>query len=180
MSGYNGWTNYETWLANLWMTNDGSDWMFDRAREIIQDLIDRDDTSDLRNDAINSFADELKDQTEDGASEYKLDGLLSDLLNAAIGEIDFREIAEHIVDEIPVFVAVWNMPGFMPDSDPAIFVDHDTAKAYLVESIEHSISGDDEDQNAAADRAIEELKATKDGSEVCVAFDNYVYSVSVL
>ena len=35
---YNGWTNYETWACNLWLTNDEGMYHWSRSLESSQDL----------------------------------------------------------------------------------------------------------------------------------------------
>lgn len=72
---YNGWTNYETWLTNLWLSE-----LFDDYK--ITDI------DELAN-CIEQYVDEnnpLKDTN----------GLYSDLITAA--QINYREIAEHILE----------------------------------------------------------------------------------
>ena len=78
--GYNGYTNYETWLAALWFDND------------------RDVQRSLR---FAGDAEELKNMTYDylysvNASEG---GWVIDVINAYIGEINFRELFEKINEE---------------------------------------------------------------------------------
>ena len=57
---YNGWTNKETWLVNLWLGD-----MFTVDQE---------------------------------AGNFN--GFVKDLLNCALGEIDYHEIAEHYDEEV--------------------------------------------------------------------------------
>ena len=73
----NGWTNKETWLVNLWLGDtlcadmeDG----FDITAEYIEEMVD-----EMASAAL-----------EDGAN-----GFITDLLNCALGEINYREIADH-------------------------------------------------------------------------------------
>lgn len=89
--GYNGWKNYETWNANLWMDNDGmtEHWQ-ERAAELVTDDGDRDVTCQL--------ADEIKQWIEDNRPEVPVSMYL-DLLLASISEIDTYEIAEHYISD---------------------------------------------------------------------------------
>src|SRR5262249_48182406 len=100
---YNGWTNYETWCANLWMSNDaGSDEFY---REMAQDTYNdaeaehRADNSVLftRDDiATRNLSDRLKDDLEERQTELTgIAGVFADLLGAAMSEINWYEIAEH-------------------------------------------------------------------------------------
>lgn len=61
--------------------------------------------------------------------------------------IDSRAIIERIEElteqRTPRFVAGWNMPGYMPDSEPAEFDNADDAKRYIIDQIK-------EDEDAAA------------------------------
>ena len=105
---YNGWTNYETWLVNLWMSNDaGSD---DYYRETAQEIYD-DAEEEARADGTALFtreevatrllADRLKDEHEERQSELTgVTGLFADLLNAALSEVDWYEIAGHYIEDV--------------------------------------------------------------------------------
>jgi hypothetical protein len=90
---YNGWTNYETWVVNLWLTNDsGSD---EYLREMARDCLTHLDGD--RDDAIW----ELAKRIEENHDEFKpeISGVFSDLLNHALGCVDWREIAQYVIDD---------------------------------------------------------------------------------
>ena len=87
--GYNGWANYETWLVNLWLQNEpGTE---DDCRVISRREINK-------GGSAYSLGEELKHYVEDlmpdlGAS------MAADLLSAALGNVDWREIAEHYMED---------------------------------------------------------------------------------
>ena len=89
---YNGWTNYETWLANLWL--DGLTF-----EDYIQDLSDDFETKDAVLDWCSDYLEQLVDDLIDEDARSRT-GFVNDLLNSAFQEIDFRDIAEHYVDDI--------------------------------------------------------------------------------
>ncbi|NDF52111.1 MAG: hypothetical protein EB116_18890 [Betaproteobacteria bacterium] len=96
MSGqYNGWSNYETWLAALWIGEGyagGSDYVAEIAAEILTD--NEGDTDE----AADTLADTLRNDIDETWTT-KAAGLEADLLRAAVEEINWHEIARHYVDE---------------------------------------------------------------------------------
>ena len=91
---YNGWTNYETWNVALWLDNEEGSYHYwnDRAQEIAND--------EGKEDGACTLADELKASIGDNAPE--LEGTYSDLLSAALSEVDWYEIAEHYMSDVEV------------------------------------------------------------------------------
>jgi len=84
---YNGWTNYATWRVNLEMIDgmDPESFGIDTVHDIAGP-----DTSDVAA-AIQSFVDEIMD---DGP-----DGLAKDYASAFISDVNFYEIAEHLIED---------------------------------------------------------------------------------
>ena len=89
---YNGWTNYETWCIALWMDNEEGSANY--WSEECENVCKREDDTD---DRIRELSDLLKDQHEEALPELK--GFAADMLNAAMSEVDWYEIARHLVDD---------------------------------------------------------------------------------
>jgi hypothetical protein len=76
---YNGWTNKETWLVNLWL-GDYFTGMQDQGDDI---------TADVMREVVDEMA---STALEEGAN-----GFITDMLNCALGEINYEELAAHYV-----------------------------------------------------------------------------------
>lgn len=82
MSGtYNGYTNYETWAVALWIDNNqgDSEYWQEQAGEAI---------------SIHELADQIKETHEEALPEVS--GFAADLLNAAMSEVNWYELAENM------------------------------------------------------------------------------------
>ena len=79
---YNGWASYETWLVNLWLDNDRG--TYERIREFAIEEAE----------SIRDIEGYLENRVEEGSPTLD-SGLYCDLMTAAIGKVDFYEIAEH-------------------------------------------------------------------------------------
>ena len=94
---YNGWKNYETWLVNLWLTNEpGTD-------KDLRDIVGRNHNDRKAADALLCYVRQLCPAMESAS-------LQSDLINATLIEVDWREIvSNHREDE--------DEPGDADDTD---------------------------------------------------------------
>ena len=86
---YNGWTNYETWNVKLWLDNEqGSCYaMEELAAEY------REEDSWKLGDAIQAWCEEFYPELEPS--------MFSDLLRSAFDEVNWREIAEAYLEDLP-------------------------------------------------------------------------------
>lgn len=100
---YNGWTNYETWCVNLWLSNEEPSYRYwrDEAERCLTAACrpSGNETGERREQAERLLADCLKAELEEGhplptASVY------SDLLTSALAEVDWHEIARNLLDDI--------------------------------------------------------------------------------
>jgi hypothetical protein len=89
---YNGWANYETWCVHLWLTNEREsyfNWREEAARH----------RKEFRDDATEHLAKQMESEIEE-ASPLKSASLFSELLNGALSEVDWREIAEAFLEDV--------------------------------------------------------------------------------
>ena len=150
---YNGWTNYETWAVALHLDNEegsATHWRLEAESTLEQSLSDYpDDIERARADATGTLAQHLSVYADllsaaIGAPDLG-HSVYADLLAAAIEAVDWHEIARHYIDDVSVYAAGWNMPGYMPDNAPAYFADAGLAVDYLKESAETHAEQDDID-----------------------------------
>lgn len=106
---YNGWTNYETWAVAIWIDNDqgSSEHWNERAQEAYDDAeAGKSYASQTRMDAAKgALAAELRDSHEEQGEELGLldgskTGVFSDLVGAAMSEVDWHSIAEHYLGDV--------------------------------------------------------------------------------
>ena len=76
---YNGWTNRETWVVNLWFTND--ECYYEELRSIIKSF-----DSNEQAEEIEQYAHWIIDVDESS--------MTSDLLSTSLGRVNWYEIAE--------------------------------------------------------------------------------------
>ena len=83
---YNGWVNYETWCAHLWLTNDEGS--YNQTMALIESAADS-------QQAAAALRDFVRDNNPllDDASLY------SDLLGRAMGQVEWLEIVEGLQEQ---------------------------------------------------------------------------------
>lgn len=99
---HNGWRNYETWAVNLWLTNDAGSseyWAEAAADQMRRARMFPHNVFTVSEDARYQLADMLKDEITDLAPS--LEGVYADLLNAALSEVEWSEIANAWLECVP-------------------------------------------------------------------------------
>ncbi len=101
-SSYNGWTNNETWVVNLWLGNDED--TYNRCRSLAQKCFeeaeaDADKVFSRKERAAYQLAGELKEILEEENPLAIEASVYTDLLNAALTEVNWKEIANGLLEE---------------------------------------------------------------------------------
>jgi hypothetical protein len=86
---YNGWTNYETWLVNLWIQNDEDHY------SQLHDMVVTVDTLFAAKEILEAWLDNEYDMY----IERNPHGLFQDLIKGALSEVNWYEIAKNWRDE---------------------------------------------------------------------------------
>jgi hypothetical protein len=95
---YNGWTNYETWLAKLWIDNeyDAYRWWRDQTRHIWK-YAEAEGVFTRVDNAVSILAKALRDEYTEAMPE--LTGFWQGLLTAALQSVNWVEIAEAMLED---------------------------------------------------------------------------------
>jgi hypothetical protein len=99
--GYNGWTNYETWAINLWLGNDEGSYNYwrERAQEAWGNATAQPPAFTRDERAALDLAGVLKDDITESAPDLGA-SLFSDLLNSALSEVHWYQIASHMIEDV--------------------------------------------------------------------------------
>lgn len=101
---YNGWKNYETWNVALWIDNDQGSYCM--RQEWAQQAWDDADgkkaySSQTREDRAKCLlADTIKEFVEENNPLASEASMYSDMMSAALEEVDYYEIAENWLEEV--------------------------------------------------------------------------------
>ena len=97
---HNGWTNYETWVVNLWMDNEEDSQRF--WTEQAQETFDASDHDTEQ--ATHDLADYLQTyhEDEDVFAIHKLANgtVFADLIGAALQAVNWHEIAASLLSDV--------------------------------------------------------------------------------
>ena len=131
---YNGFTNRETWCVSLW-----SDYS-EQAQECLSEaILGNTSADDIREEASNRLADIIRGDIEDMWDEsigQQTTSLLTELIGDPVSRINYDELARSYIGDCELWVANWNMPGYMPESDSAFFTDEQSARDYIADELE--------------------------------------------
>lgn len=112
MTSYNGWTNYETWLTNLYFTDFTSD--FEEMIEEGQfDEMDDDEILDCCTDYIEQCVDDVMSYSVTSTNNF-----ITDIIGSFIGEVNYKEIASHYVADIVADLCIRNKDNVAVKSQP--------------------------------------------------------------
>lgn len=99
---YNGWANYETWAVVLWLDNEEG--MYLHWRDLATEM--RDQAKDHRKtfntpkqEAEYQLAKRLKEEVGENDRPYIDNSVYSDLLGAALSEVNWHEVAAHFLED---------------------------------------------------------------------------------
>jgi hypothetical protein len=89
---YNGWTNYETWVVNLWIDND--EYLYNDRLDLVRE-------GKFRNEMHcgEAIRDWLREVLED-TGKWPQTGLVADLFGAAWEAVNWTEIGEHSMADL--------------------------------------------------------------------------------
>jgi len=96
---YNGWYNYETWVTALWISNEEPSYLYwrEQAQKVLNNAEEYSVFTKTERATL-TLADQLKDEHEEEMP--KLQGIFSDLLGAAMSEVNWYEIAQHQIEDV--------------------------------------------------------------------------------
>jgi len=98
---YNGWSNYETWLANIWIDNEHETQAY--WHEMTMEIWKRSEADSIcsrMQRAGIALADNLKENFEEELEEFReVKGFWKDMLNAALSSVNWHEIAKAWLEE---------------------------------------------------------------------------------
>lgn len=90
--GYNGWSNYETWCCNLWLSNDQG--TYEQVNDMMRENIGA--SVHEVSETLREYVEELNESTAD----IPASSMLADMVGAFMGAVDWYEIVESWVTDM--------------------------------------------------------------------------------
>ena len=90
---YNGWTNRETWLVNLWLSNEEASYFELRERVAERKASDMETDDRILGEIVEEYVEEMLFGDKSPA------GLATDLLRGALSDVDWEEIGRAFAEE---------------------------------------------------------------------------------
>lgn len=100
---YNGWTNYETWLAYTHLTNEEGIYNYwrDEARVAFGKACTEQEVREKAREAARyDLAKQLKDEFEEANPLAEKPSFYADLLAGALSDTNWSEVAKQLINEV--------------------------------------------------------------------------------
>ena len=97
---HEGWSNYETWCVNLWLSKDSAKYSYWTACARAACAAsgakagDKADMFQYRR-AVGTLSSRMCEEIGEDGNDQRVEGFWSDMLGAALSRVDYREIAAH-------------------------------------------------------------------------------------
>ena len=110
---YNGWHNFGTWVVALWLDNEESSQTFwrNRAQELVEHWAETPSANarmtgnepfTTEEKAVMALEKELQADFKENNPLGDQANVWADLMNAALFEVNWHEVAEHYVNEVDI------------------------------------------------------------------------------